>query len=133
MPLGGRLFRGAALEVPDDSLQAWPAASIAAFNAHELLVRNLSVAVSGSSRKTFYWLAALGVGVGVYIAVAAAHRRDEEFDLSRFGAQVVSRDSYLRSRISPMECLYFTVRLLNGLKLILAWVRKADVRDPSGW
>ena len=28
----GSLFRGAALEVPDDSLQAWPAASTAAFN-----------------------------------------------------------------------------------------------------
>ncbi len=39
MPLGGSLFRGAALEVPDDSLQAWPAASIAAFNGHGFLVR----------------------------------------------------------------------------------------------
>ncbi len=28
----GSLFRGAALEVPDDSLQAWPAASTTAFN-----------------------------------------------------------------------------------------------------
>src|SRR4051812_50049671 len=39
VPLGGSLFRGAALEVPDDSLQAWPAASIAAFNGHGFLVR----------------------------------------------------------------------------------------------
>jgi hypothetical protein len=39
VPRGGRLFRGAALEVPDDSLQAWPAASIAAFNRHGFLVR----------------------------------------------------------------------------------------------
>src|SRR3954454_1279493 len=29
--LGGNLFRGAALEVPDDSLQAWPAASTGPF------------------------------------------------------------------------------------------------------
>src|SRR3954466_1329637 len=39
VPLGGSLLRGAALEVPDDSLQAWPAASIAAFNGHGFLVR----------------------------------------------------------------------------------------------
>jgi hypothetical protein len=39
VPLGGSLFRGAALEVPDDSLQAWPAASIAAVNGHGFLVR----------------------------------------------------------------------------------------------
>src|SRR4051794_17878696 len=32
MSPGGRLFRGAALEVPDDSLEAWPAASTAPFN-----------------------------------------------------------------------------------------------------
>src|SRR4051812_50056074 len=28
VPLGGSLFRRAALEVPDDSLQAWPAAGL---------------------------------------------------------------------------------------------------------
>src|SRR4051794_23197369 len=39
VPLGGSLFRRAALEVPDDSLQAWPAASISAFNGHGFLVR----------------------------------------------------------------------------------------------
>src|SRR3712207_4980925 len=39
VPLGGSLFPGAALEVPDDSLQAWPAAPIAAFNGHGFLVR----------------------------------------------------------------------------------------------
>jgi hypothetical protein len=33
------LFRGAALEVPDDSLQAWPVASIAALNGHGFVVR----------------------------------------------------------------------------------------------
>src|SRR5688500_16324180 len=32
VPLDGSLFRGAALEVPDDSLQGWPAASTLAFN-----------------------------------------------------------------------------------------------------
>jgi hypothetical protein len=32
MSPGGSLFRGAALEVPDDSLEAWPAASTAPFN-----------------------------------------------------------------------------------------------------
>ncbi len=32
MSRGGSLFRGAALEVPDDSLEAWPAASTAPFN-----------------------------------------------------------------------------------------------------
>src|SRR4051794_4331860 len=32
MSPGGSLFRGAALEAPDDSLEAWPAASIAPFN-----------------------------------------------------------------------------------------------------
>ncbi len=32
MPPGGSLFRGAALEAPDDPMQAWPAASTAAFN-----------------------------------------------------------------------------------------------------
>src|SRR3954451_12403170 len=37
VPLGGNLLRGAALEIPDDSLQAWPAASIAAFNGHGFL------------------------------------------------------------------------------------------------
>src|SRR3712207_8020611 len=39
VPLGGSLFRGAALEVPGDSLQAWPAAPIAAFDGQGFLVR----------------------------------------------------------------------------------------------
>src|SRR3954471_11276930 len=39
VPLGGGLFRGAALGVPDDLLPGWPAAAIAAFNGHGFLLR----------------------------------------------------------------------------------------------
>jgi hypothetical protein len=52
VPPGGSLPRGAALEVPDDSLQAWPAASIAAFNGHGLLVRKPHCACSRHRRTT---------------------------------------------------------------------------------
>jgi hypothetical protein len=56
----GSLFRGPALEVPDDSLQAWPAASTAAFNGvripgEKTLVINRRISPTSTSSPRGYW------------------------------------------------------------------------------